>query len=546
MTIQLNASLVYLQRTTTPETSFDNPANTWNAGDDTTNNVSIGFSFPFNGNTYTNVYITSNGTLSFSDNSHDFHNKKLNTSDAKYDIYPYWDDLNPATGGTIRYGKLGSGSQERFVVWWDQVKRYKNSGSLSLQVVLYPDGSIRFRYLVGSNADGTYIGSTYGSDRDGATIGVKEDATHYDQYAYDTLIDQDNDVLYSPVPPPTDNDYADFHFDELYWDGTDDEIRDSHWNKHGTGYNVSTVKGKICNAIDLSASSSSDYAVLGEGALDGVTNFTIAVWHKGTSGDDSNALLSAANDPEDNEILFWMKNETTFRGHLKDNQKNISTTNINDGNWHHLVWRVKNKKSCFFFDGSKQGCKTHNYSPNTFSVESLILGQDQDNVGGGFNSGQDWEGIVDELLIFRKALSDNEIQTGYNNQNAGKNWDGTDRVCPYPGITKTSCVIDDPVNNTTHPKRIPGATIRYAVKVENKTPAVMTHVIVEDDVSSDFDATTITHLQIRNGVCDCSGVASANNNGANGTGNGVNPVKLDFETVDANTKECGYFEVNIK
>ena len=49
-----------------------------------------------------------------------------------------------------------------------------------------------------------------------------------------------------------------------------------------------------------------------------------------------------------------------------------------------------------------------------------------------------------------------------------------------------------------------------------------------------------------NGVCDCAGVASASNNGANGTGNGVSPVRLDYGAVGANSKECGYFEVDIK
>jgi len=348
--------------------------------------------------------------------------------------------------------------------------------------------------------------------------------------------------------PDIDNDYSDYHFDELYYDGTNDEIRDSHDSNHGEGHNTPVVAGKICNAIDLRASSTSDYAVFDKDALDGVMNFTIAVWHKGASGNNGHALLSAANNSEDNEILFWMENETTFKAHLKNNQKNISTTNINDGNWHHLVWRVKNKKSCFFFDGSKQGCKAHNYSPNSLSVESLILGQDQDNVGGGFNSSQDWEGIIDELLIFRKALSNSEIQTGYNNQNAGKNWDGTDRVCPYPGITKTSCVIDDPVNGTSHPKRIPGATIRYAIEVNNPNTSTVSNAIVSDTVDNvHFDTATISNLKIDGShTCNCLNPTSAGANGGDGSANDVNPVKLDFDTVAAGATECGYFEVKIK
>ncbi len=118
-------------------------------------------------------------------------------------------------------------------------------------------------------------------------------------------------------------------------------------------------------------------------------------------------------------------------------------------------------------------------------------------------------------------------------------------------ITKSSCVINDPVNMITNPKRIPGATIRYAFEVSNTGASAADNVIVEDDLNTNFDYNTVKNLQIKNGSCNCLGVTSASNNGANGTANGVNPVKLDFGTVAAGstatpTKECGYFEVDIK
>ena len=547
----LNASLQSLQRTTPSETNFDTGLSTsWNAGDDDSIQVNIGFNFPFNGTSYSQIYINSNGMLSFESNkkSGTYNNKHLSDTNEppdKFQIFPYWDDIRRNSGQTIKYATLdNNGANERFVVEWKNVAHYNNSNKhYTFQVVLYTDGSIRFRYDANSDADGT----SCNGNNSGATIGVRENASHYDEYSYDAAINQTKDVLYSPIPPPTDNDYADFHFDELFYDGTNGEIRDSHWDKHGKGHNVSVVEGKLCNAIDLSVSSSSDYAVLGEGALDGVTDFTIAVWHKGSNGNDSNALISAANSSEDNEILFWMNNATTFIGHLKNKQENISTTNINDGSWHHLAWRVKNKKSCFFFDGQKKGCKDYSYAPSTFSVEGLILGQDQDSVGGGFDSNQDWEGVLDELLIFRKALTDSEIQTGYNNQNAGKNWNGTIRTCPYPTIKKTSCVIKDPVEGTTKPKRIPGATIRYAIEVNNPNTSKTDNNKVTDDVDDIlFDIASIKNLKIGNSSCDCLNPGSTNANGSGGTSNGEDPVKLDFGTINGKSKKCGYFEVEIK
>jgi len=117
-------------------------------------------------------------------------------------------------------------------------------------------------------------------------------------------------------------------------------------------------------------------------------------------------------------------------------------------------------------------------------------------------------------------------------------------------ITKNSCVISDPINGTNNPKRIAGATIRYAMEVSNSGGAEATDVIATDNIDGSFDTSTIQNLQITSGACDCLGVASASNNGTNGSANGVTPVKLDFTNILGGTAtnptlKCGYFEVEV-
>ena len=118
-------------------------------------------------------------------------------------------------------------------------------------------------------------------------------------------------------------------------------------------------------------------------------------------------------------------------------------------------------------------------------------------------------------------------------------------------LTKSSCVISDPINGTSNPKRITGATIRYALEIQNSGAANADNVILTDTVESIFDSSTIQNLQINAGACDCLGVTSASNNGVNGSANAVSPVKLDFGTVASTTDpatpvvECGYFEIDV-
>jgi len=347
------------------------------------------------------------------------------------------------------------------------------------------------------------------------------------------------------TPIAIDYGYSDWHFDEESWNGIENEIHDEHGGNHGKGYKVTSVEGKICTAMDFQKSSTLDYALLGKGALDGVEDFTVSVWHKGVAGTDSNALLSGANSSEDNEFLFWFINETTFAGHLNGKARSISSSNINTNSWRHLVWRRAGNESCFFIDNTKQGCQQ--YTSSTLNITSLILGQEQDNVGGKFDSGQDWEGVLDELIIFRRALNDSDISSIYNNQNAGKNWDGTKRVCPgMPNLSieKTSIVTKDPINSN-NPKRIPGATIRYCFTVDNSGKGQAEDLKIEDTLTGDNKA-NLTYvssgkiIQDISDVCDCATISDTS-----GSING-DDVLINTSSLDVDKRICAYIEMLIE
>jgi len=119
---------------------------------------------------------------------------------------------------------------------------------------------------------------------------------------------------------------------------------------------------------------------------------------------------------------------------------------------------------------------------------------------------------------------------------------------PVMAISKSSCVIDDPVNDTSNPKRIPGATIRYAIEVNNTGPGAAVDAKAEDNLSQMLDAATITKPKVLAGGCgDCKSLSGG---GESGEVNG-SAVTVDFGTVDAGssttpTQECGYFDVEIK
>ncbi len=339
-----------------------------------------------------------------------------------------------------------------------------------------------------------------------------------------------------PPPPPVDYSYSDWHFDEDSYNGSANEVIDSHGGFHGSAINAPVVPGKICNAIDLRASTSTDRAILGAGALDGVKDFTISVWHKGTST-NGKSLLSGAWSGQGNELIFWYSSMPNPNFHLKTGSGFgvISpSSSFTNNQWHHLVWSRQGNQSCYYVDGQLQGCRQSPVGPLT--IEGLILGQEQDSVGGGFDSSQDWEGIVDELIIFKRALNNTAITSIFNNQNAGKNWDGSYRACPNMpnmNLTKISQVISDPVNLTNNPKRIPGAIIRYTINAQNMHATAGESVTITDNLNT----------EISSGKINWAGnivINSPNTNGGSAT-NLTDAIDADVGQFSGNilTVQCG-------
>ncbi len=94
--------------------------------DQTSGAVPLGFSFSFYGTTYTNTYISSNGFLTFlSGQPSPFNTVGIpNAADPDGMVAGWWTDLDPSSGGSIRYQTLGSAPNRRFILQYTNVPHY--------------------------------------------------------------------------------------------------------------------------------------------------------------------------------------------------------------------------------------------------------------------------------------------------------------------------------------------------------------------------------------------------------------------------------------
>jgi hypothetical protein len=107
----------------------------------------LGFTFPFFGVEYTNVYINPNGHLTFgtapSGFGTDWNNQSFPLDDSTPRIAPFWDDFDPTSEGrgTVYYKAVDN----KFVVSYIDVLLYEDSPvpdiTNTFQVILFGDGS---------------------------------------------------------------------------------------------------------------------------------------------------------------------------------------------------------------------------------------------------------------------------------------------------------------------------------------------------------------------------------------------------------------------
>ncbi len=153
--------------------------------------------------------------------------------------------------------------------------------------------------------------------------------------------------------------------------------------------------------------------------LDGRLDVTIAFWLK-TSKSGAQTIVSGANQFNDNEYIVFFLNEGLIRfyshGNVGRNQVwcDVEIQPIADGTWHHfaVIRNASLGHADFFVNGEGYTKRCGHLVYDTLKIEAggLILGQDQDTFGGGFDTSQVLRGTLDDLRIYDGILSAIEVQ----------------------------------------------------------------------------------------------------------------------------------------
>jgi hypothetical protein len=200
--------------------AFDNISSTgttisFPTNDDDATQIPIGFTFPLYGVAYTNVFVSTNGLLTFGTANTAFSNADLTSSPTQAAIAPFWDDLIVSgTGAKVAYQVLGTGAATKLVIQWNSVSFFadsSHSGGLTFEAELGINGSIRFNYQTlstGRNNGANDLGAS-------ATAGIKDAGTQGANRLLlmfnngpTALINNSTSVVISPAAPTTSDYYT--------------------------------------------------------------------------------------------------------------------------------------------------------------------------------------------------------------------------------------------------------------------------------------------------------------------------------------------------
>jgi len=194
--------------------------------------------------------------------------------------------------------------------------------------------------------------------------------------------------------------------------------------------------GNVANAMNLDGLN--DFAVLSSTALDEAAEFTYDAWIKPDSVSGSRMIFLLDEDTSAGIGSFVRMNDGKLEGVIAWSaafgdgvyrQMNVQTTNavILAGQWSHIafVWKAQTGTSSDFklyVNGVEQPA-TVTYNDNfnaNVRIQSVKVYHGTDGRGIGDPAAYLYDGLLDEVEVFNRALSASEIQAIFAAGSAGK------------------------------------------------------------------------------------------------------------------------------
>ena len=179
--------------------------------------------------------------------------------------------------------------------------------------------------------------------------------------------------------------------------------------------------GDTNGAYHIAADTSYDRISLPTETVNGLEDFTIASWVKASSLNSSwNSIVSAARLGSYNELLLGYNGSAGkwglwLAGIVYDDS--FDSMDLGLEQWTHVTYTRVDSTVSIYLDGALSQSMAANDTALVVDDGGVIIGQEQDAVGGSFEASQSLNGDIDSLHIYNRALSSAEVQALYELNN---------------------------------------------------------------------------------------------------------------------------------
>ena len=217
-----------------------------------------------------------------------------------------------------------------------------------------------------------------------------------------------------------------WHMDEPQWTGATGEVKDETGVNHGTAYGGATTTSDAVYGRAGYFDGSNDYVKVPNNPTIDITDpITIEAWINVISGTGGH-IVSKKSDDGTQYVFYIISGFLKLYGTSGNLAYNAS---VDDDQWHHVVGIIDGANSKMYFDGNpvQSGTVTSSNNPTA----DLYIGTCYT-----FDSACFYDGKIDELRIYNRALTPTEVQILSKNymQKMGSYFNVRKYVTPAPVV----------------------------------------------------------------------------------------------------------------
>ena len=151
------------------------------------------------------------------------------------------------------------------------------------------------------------------------------------------------------------------------------------------------------------------------------TEITLEMQFSSDAADASNtSFASYATNGSNNEFLLFSNGSGDLNVYINGSAHNtgVSASDLIDGESHQLsvTWNSQSGELNVYVDGNAEYSGTHQQGHPIETGGTLVFGQEQDNVGGGFDASQVFEGTISDVRIFDEVRTPQQIADNANSE----------------------------------------------------------------------------------------------------------------------------------